>query len=285
MTNDTGGKASSATIPIRGMSPDTYRPARPDHGPGHWFRACPGVQEDIMDWTPSERAKYTGFGIIILNTGCLAALAMFTALGKIVSAPWIALVPFVLLWGWMIFSVDRWLVTSTHGVLGLHRVLIFIPRLVLAVLLAFTIAEPLTLRIFQNTLDSTVATTRTVQLDTYESQLRNCNPVTGEWVSAPSCDGDHLNVPNSPSAAEQQLASAKHVEATLQGEVNSAQEQYQQAISTEEDECAGTAGSGLTGHAGDGPMCKKDTAVAQAAQASLAAKQGALSAQQQRSTC
>ena len=104
---------------------------------------------------------------------------MFTALGKIISAPGFVLVPIALVWGWMIFSVDRWLITSTHGIRGLNRVLIFIPRLVLAILLAFTIAEPLTLRIFQNTLDSTVQQDRTTQLDDYESQLQTCNPVSG----------------------------------------------------------------------------------------------------------
>ena len=163
MTTDLDGQVpprqASATMPMKSVPssvpPGTYRPVLPDHGPGRWFRACAGIKEDVMDWSPAERAKYTGLGIIVLNTGCLAAFAMFTALGKIVAAPAFALVPLALIWGWIIFSVDRWLITSTHGVRGLSRVLIFIPRLLLAILLAVTIAEPLTLRIFQNTLDST----------------------------------------------------------------------------------------------------------------------------------
>jgi Domain of unknown function (DUF4407) len=285
MTTDLNGKAPapgavSTTMPLKSLPADPYRPARPNYGPGRWFRICAGIQEDVMDWTPSERAKYAGFGIIIFNTGCLAALAMFTALGKIISAPWYALVPVALIWGWMIFSVDRWLVTSTHGILGINRVLIFIPRLFLAALLAFTIAEPLTLRIFQNTLDSTVATTRTTQLDSYESLLQTCNPVSGASVLSAACVGNHLNVPDSPYAAQQQLQLAKQQEAQLQSAVNGAQAQYQQATTRAEGECTGTAGTDMTGQPGDGPMCKKDFALANSAQASLTTKQQALSAQQ-----
>jgi hypothetical protein len=144
-------REESATMPMKSVPgrvlPAAYRPVLPDHGPGRWFRTCAGIKEDVLDWSPAERAKYTGLGIIVLNTGCLAAFAMFTALDKIVSAPPYALVPLALAWGWIIFSVDRWLIASTHGVRGLSRVFIFIPRLLLAILLAFTIAEPLTLRI------------------------------------------------------------------------------------------------------------------------------------------
>ena len=89
MTTDLSGQvpparptsgAMSATAPMSAITPSsvppgTYRPARPDRGPGRWFRMCVGINEDVMDWTPSERAKYTGLGIIVLNTGCLAAFA------------------------------------------------------------------------------------------------------------------------------------------------------------------------------------------------------------------
>jgi Domain of unknown function (DUF4407) len=197
-----------------------------------------------MDWSPAERAKYTGLGIIVLNTGCLAAFAMFTALGKIAAAPAVALVPLALVWGWIIFSVDRWLIASTHGVRGLSRVLIFLPRLLLAILLAFTIAEPLTLRIFQNTLDSTALTTRTKALDQYESQLQTCNPVSGQWDGSAACDGYHLTVANSPYGIQQKLATAKQQQTQLEGVIGTEEVQEQKLTSIATGECAGTAGAG-----------------------------------------
>ena len=229
-----------------------------------------------MDWAPSDRAKYAGLGIIVLNTGCLAAFAMFSALTKIVMAPAIALVPVALAWGWMIFSVDRWLITSTHGMRGTSRILVFIPRLVLAVLIAFTIAEPLTLRIFQNSLDSQVKTTRTTQLDTYLSNLQICNPVSGQWDASSSCGGYHLTVANPPYGAQLKLATTERQVAQLQSAVNSAEADYQKALTVAEGECAGTAGPGMSGQAGDGPLCKKDNGTATTEQDSLEAKQAQL---------
>ncbi|MGD0067326.1 MAG: DUF4407 domain-containing protein [Streptosporangiaceae bacterium] len=259
---------ASGTMPMKSVPssvpPGTYRPVLPDRGPGRWFRACAGIKEDLMDWSPAERAKYTGLGIIVLNTGCLAAFAMFTALGKVVSAPALALVPLALVWGWFIFSVDRWLITSTHGVRGLNRVFILVPRLVLAILLAFTIAEPLTLRIFQNTLDSTAQTTRTKELDQYQSQLQTCNPVSGTWVSSAACAGYHLSVANPPYGIQQKLATAKQQQAQLDSVIGAEQAQEQKLTSIAQGECAGTAGASMTGTAGDGPRCKADWAAANA---------------------
>ena len=286
MATDVNGQAPSpgpaGTMPIPSLPPGDYRPARPSHGPGRWFRACAGVREDVMDWTPSERLKYAGLGIIVLNTGCLAAFAMFTALHTIVIAPAFALLLPSLAWGWIIFSVDRWLITSTHGIQGMSRVMIFIPRLVLAILLAFTIAEPLTLRIFQNTLDSTVASDRTAQLDAYESKLQTCNPVSGQWVASASCNGYHLAVADSPYAAQQKLAVAKREEAQLESVISAEEAQEQKLITTAQGECAGTAGAGMSGQAGEGPRCTADWAAVNAydKQSGLAAKQKQLSSLQ-----
>jgi hypothetical protein len=275
-------RQASATMPMKSvpssLPPGTYRPVRPDHGPGRWFRVCAGIKEDVMDWSPAERAKYTGLGIIVLNTGCLAAFAMFSALGKIVAAPAFVLVPLALIWGWIIFSVDRWLITSTHGVRGLSRVLIFIPRLMLAILLAFTIAEPLTLRIFQNTLDSTAQTTRTKELDQYQSQLQACNPVSGQWVGTAACAGHYLTVANPPYAIQQKLVTAKQQQAQLESVVGTEETQEQKLTYIALGECAGTAGTDMTGTAGDGPQCKADKAAARtyAQQSDLATKQAQL---------
>lgn len=284
MATDVNGQApsSGSTMPMPSLPPGTYRPAAPDHGPGRWFRACAGIREEVMDWTPSERLKYAGLGIIVLNTGCLAAFAMFIALHTIISAPAVALLLPALVWGWIIFSVDRWLITSTHGIQGMNRVLVFTPRIILAVLVAFTIAEPLTLRIFQNTLDSTVATSRTAQLDAYESKLQTCNPVSGLWVGSASCNGYHLSVADSPYAAQQKLVAARQQQAQLKSTVSSEETREHQLITTAQGECAGTAGADMSGQAGQGPRCKADWAAVSAydKQSGLAVKQKQLAALQ-----
>lgn len=274
--------ATSMTMPMRSIPNAARRPAPASHGAGRWLRACVGIEEDVMDWVPSERARYTGLGVIVLNTGILAAFAMLTALGRITSWPAVVLLPFALAWGWVIFSADRWLITSTHGMHGVSRVLVFLPRLVLAVLLAFTIAEPLTLRIFQNTLDATVATTRTTQLDNYQSKLQSCNPVSGQWVSSPACAGYHLTVANPPFAKQTELATAKAQQAQLEGVVSGLNAQEQRLTSIAQGECAGTAGPDVSGQAGDGRLCKADWAAANgySRRNDLPAKQAQLTALQ-----
>jgi hypothetical protein len=268
-----------AATPSADMAAGPDRPAKPDAGVGRWMRALVGIQEDILDWVPEERARYTGLGIIVLNTGGLAALAMFTALSKIVAAPPLAFVPVALMWGWIILSIDRWLIASTHGVHQARRLpMIFAPRLVLAVLLALSIAEPLTLRIFQPALDREVLATQATQLVQYESRLKSCNPSTGVPVSSPGCNGYRLSVQDPSAHATTELTGAQAQQKLIQGEVDTIDGRISQLRTTAVDECAGTKIPGTTGVPGVGPQCKTDWAEVTDYQNSsgLAAKQALL---------
>lgn len=284
MTTDVGERAASGgspnpTMPMKSLPPDEYRPAAPARGVGRWFRMCAGIKEDIMDWTPSERGKYTGLGIIVFNTGCLAAFAMFTALGKVTSAPGFILVPIALVWGWMIFSVDRWLITSTHGIHPARSMLrIFAPRLLLTVLLALTIAELLTLRIFQPALDRQVRQTQATQITQYESRLQSCNPPTGEPDSSRTCNGARLSIKNPSGDVTSEISASVQQRGVLQSEVNGIETNIATLQNKAEDECAGTKGPGLSGVPGFGPRCHSDLAAVTSYRDSsgLAAKQAVL---------
>jgi hypothetical protein len=244
-----------------------YRPAEPDTGIGRRLRVLCGVREDILDWAPEERPHYTGFGVIVLNTGCLATLAMFTALSKIVAAPLPALIPVALLWGWIILSIDRWLIASTHGVhVGGRLLLIFLPRLVLAILLALSIAEPLTLRIFQPALDRQVRGSQAAELVNYESKLKSCNPATGVPDSSPRCKDYGLPIADPSGGAENELAGAQAQQAKIQGEVNAIEGQASALRTKAQNECAGRGGTGLSGQDGVGWRCKRDWAAVTAYQ-------------------
>jgi hypothetical protein len=274
MAIDVGGAPAGA--PPTDMADGPDRPAKPDAGIGRWMRALVGIQENILDWVPEERARYTGLGIIVLNTGGLAALAMFTALSKIVAAPPLAFVPVALLWGWIILSIDRWLIASTHGVHQARRLpMIFAPRLVLAILLALSIAEPLTLRIFQPALDRQVLATQATQLVQYESRLKSCNPSTGVPLSSPSCNGYRLSIQDPSAHATNELADAQKQQKQIQGEVDAINGHISQLRTTAVDECAGTKIPGTTGVPGVGPQCVTDWAAVTDYQNSsgLAAKQ------------
>jgi hypothetical protein len=277
MAIDVSGAPTAA--PSAEVAAGRDRPAKPDAGVGRWMRALVGIQENILDWVPEERARYTGLGIIVLNTGILAALAMFTALSKIVATPPLAFVPVALLWGWIILSIDRWLIASTHGVHPARRLpKIFVPRIVLAVLLALSIAEPLTLWIFQPALDREVRATQATQLVQYESRLKSCNPSTGVPVSSASCNRYRLSIQDPSAHATNELTDAQKQQKLIQGEVDAIDSHISQLRTTAVDECAGTKIPGTTGVPGVGPQCLTDWAAVTEYQNSsgLAAKQALL---------
>lgn len=68
--------------------PDTYWPARPEHGVPRLLRRLAGIREDVLDWVPEERPRYTRLGLIVANTGIMAAAAMLIALTSVISVPW-----------------------------------------------------------------------------------------------------------------------------------------------------------------------------------------------------
>src|SRR5574341_707742 len=241
-----------------------HRPAPPDRGVGRWLRLIAGIKEDILDWVPEERPRYARLGAIILNTGCLAALSLLAALDKFFDAPWVVLLPVAAFWGWVVLSIDGWLVSSTHGMLSSARFRVFIPRMVLAVLIGVVIAEPLLLRVFQPAIHQEVLDHRSLELVKYESLLRTCNPVTGIPVDPRQCKDFRLNIKGSPEAAQQKLQEAIDERDRKKKLVDQIQAELQAKDDLARAECNGARGTGLSGILGEGPNCKRDRAEADA---------------------
>ena len=116
----------------------------------HFFWFCSGASRQILEQCPpSENAKYTGIGGAIFFTGLLAALsggyALYTAFQN---AP--AAILFGLLWGAVIFNLDRLIVSSIKKEGSTARQWRqALPRIALAAVLSVVIAKPLELRIFE----------------------------------------------------------------------------------------------------------------------------------------
>lgn len=113
-----------------------------------FFLHCSGADLTILEQCPSERNKYAGIGATIFFTGLFAALAAAFALYTVFDNYWIA--AFLgLLWGFMIFNLDRYIVSSMrkHGG-GSKEFFTALPRIVLAIVISIVIAKPLELKIF-----------------------------------------------------------------------------------------------------------------------------------------
>ncbi|CAN5369811.1 DUF4407 domain-containing protein [soil metagenome] len=112
-----------------------------------WF--CSGAHPNILKRCPTESAKYLGIGGTVLFTGILAALSSSYALYTVFDNIWNA-VGFGILWGAMIFNLDRFIVSSMRKRNNFWAEFkIAFPRIVMAVLLAIVISKPLELKIFE----------------------------------------------------------------------------------------------------------------------------------------
>jgi hypothetical protein len=103
----------------------------------------------ILKRCPSDASKYTGIGATVFFTGILAVISSGYALYTIFDSTWRAVL-FGLLWGCMIFNLDRFIVSSMKKRDNFRREFkIAVPRLVLAILIALVISKPLELKIFE----------------------------------------------------------------------------------------------------------------------------------------
>jgi len=119
----------------------------------NWFQkfllVCSGGNIHILRKTPSEWNKFAGIGGIILFTAVFATLSAGYAMFTVFDDIWIS-VGFSILWGLMIFNLDRYIVSSIKKTgTWWNQVLMAIPRLILAAFLGIIISKPLELKIFE----------------------------------------------------------------------------------------------------------------------------------------
>ena len=119
----------------------------------NWFQkflmVCSGGNIHILRKTPSEWNKFSGIGGIVLFTAIFATLsagyAMYTVFDDVLIS-----VGFGVLWGLMIFNLDRYIVSSIKKTgTWWNQILMSIPRLILATFLGIIISKPLELKIFE----------------------------------------------------------------------------------------------------------------------------------------
>jgi hypothetical protein len=114
-----------------------------------FFWICAGVDESLMKECPTESSKYTGIGATVFFTGLFAAIAAAYALHSVFDNIWMASF-FGLIWGLMIFNLDRYIVSGMRkeGKM-IKQWLIATPRIILALIISIVIAKPLELKIFE----------------------------------------------------------------------------------------------------------------------------------------
>jgi len=120
------------------------------------FGWCSGARLYILKQCPSEYNKYYGIGVVVFLTGVMASLsggyAIFTVFSNLKVA-----IPFGLLWGFLIFSIDWYLVASLRKQQrGFKEFGFALPRFVLAILIAFVISKPLEMKLFEKEIEQQI---------------------------------------------------------------------------------------------------------------------------------
>ena len=165
-----------------------------EYGPVKWlFVFASGAKPDILRECPEEEPKFVGLGSAVLVTSTMAAVSRTIALKIATGLSWCAIWPIRVLYGGIVFLLDRFLVSQqlnpyrfdrdqlpdwwrndmdprfTAGNSGrrwrrlrnVGRVpavlLAALPRLLLAAVIGVLIAEPVVLSVFQPEVDDKIA--------------------------------------------------------------------------------------------------------------------------------
>ncbi|MFT4565468.1 MAG: putative Holliday junction resolvase-like endonuclease [Saprospiraceae bacterium] len=132
-----------------------------------FFIFCSGANRSILKRTPTEVNKYIGIGATIFFTGIFAFVAAAYALSTIFETSWF-IIPVALLWGLMIFNLDRFIVSTMKKKGALYKDFTnALPRIVLAVLISIVIAKPLELKIFESEIEAELVK---MQQENYKEQ-------------------------------------------------------------------------------------------------------------------
>lgn len=126
-----------------------------------------GAGTETLEQCPNwEQRKYVAFGATVLVPCAFAYIACAYALSTLTSDPRV-IYPVALVWSFIILTIDRALLAGYRPYLSWTRKLSqFSLRLCVAVLMGLTIAHPLVLLLFRDTVSSVIEKDRAAEIET-----------------------------------------------------------------------------------------------------------------------
>lgn len=138
-----------------------------------FFWLCSGSHIRTLEEVRSEGAKYAGIGATIFFTGLFAALAGGYAIHTFSDNLWIS-IPVGIVWGGMIFNLDRYIVSSMRKARSWKKEwFMATPRIFLALIISLVIARPLELKIFEKEIDSELVVMNLEKLQANQDSVNN----------------------------------------------------------------------------------------------------------------
>ncbi|OUR98378.1 hypothetical protein A9Q86_15130 [Flavobacteriales bacterium 33_180_T64] len=194
-----------------------------------FFIICSGSDTDILDnCSIGEQNKFAGIGATVFFTAVMAFIACSYALYTVFDNAYTA-IGFGLVWGLLIFNLDRFIVSTIKKRNNIiDEIIQAAPRLILAVIIAIVISKPLELKIFEKEINQVL--------------LEQKNDLT---------------LANQTQIAQQFTPNVEALEAdisTLQSQITTKETEVNALYSVYISEAEGTAGTQLLGK---GPVYKE----------------------------
>ncbi|MEH6407275.1 MAG: DUF4407 domain-containing protein [Leeuwenhoekiella sp.] len=173
-----------------------------------FFILCSGADTVLLDdCSQGEQTKYAGIGATVFFTAVMAFIASGYALYTVFDNVFTA-VFFGLIWGLLIFNLDRFIVSTIKKRNSfMDEFLQAIPRLILALIIAVVISKPLELKIFNKEID------RVLLEQKNDLTLANQNQIADQYTPA-------------ITALDSEIQALKDETATKEAEVNNLYETY-----------------------------------------------------------
>ena len=194
-----------------------------------FFILCSGSDTEILESCSSgEQNKYAGIGATVFFTAVMAFIAASYALYTVFDNLFTSIF-FGLIWGLLIFNLDRYIVSTIKKTgNAIDEFIQATPRIILAIIIAVVISKPLELKIFEKEINQVLLEQKN------ELTLANKNQIAEQFTPT-------------ISSLENEIAGLKNEIDTKEVEVNALYDIY---IS----EAEGTAGTKLLGK---GPVYKE----------------------------
>ncbi len=228
---------------------------------GDFFAALGGTRLDLLARDPGSRTRQVTMGGVVASTGVLAALSMAFALNFAVHAPWAVAVPLGLLWGLIIINLDRLLIAGMrHGTSTGRTIALAVPRVLLALILGFVIATPLTLQIFRSEIDTEITEIHLEQAAATREQL-DADPRFAELDDLEQRIEANEQIVATDGRADPALAPVYAEVQAKQDIYNTEQAKFLQLQAAAIAEGDGSDGTGVAGH---GPQWQEKVDAAEA---------------------
>jgi hypothetical protein len=124
-----------------------------------FFLTCSGVDKNLIEeCSNGEQNKYIGIGATVFFTAVMATIAGSYALYTVFDNLYAAIF-FGLIWGLLIFNLDRFIVaTIKKSDSKFKEFLQATPRIILAIIIAVVISKPLELKLFEKEINQVLLT-------------------------------------------------------------------------------------------------------------------------------